>query len=404
MPVVLLILLIVGVAFGVGVALATRANSRRARVDLEPPLPAARPATPSIIPTRPPAEISDETRAEIDAALAPVLEEELVAEAPPVEVATVDVETVGPEAEPDVVERPRLRDRLGQARASLTAAFTGVRSRAGITEESWDELEEALLKADVGLRVTTELLDGLRAQVKSKEITTPDELLDALKAEMKRRLAGLDRELRFEPGEGPNVWLFVGVNGVGKTTTIGKVAAQQGREGRHVLLAAGDTFRAAAVEQLTLWSQRLGCDIVTKPSGTDPASVAFAGCEHALNTGKDIVIVDTAGRLQTSQNLMQELTKIHRVIGKKIAGAPHESLLVLDATTGQNGLSQAKNFSDATQCTGLILAKLDGTAKGGVAVAIRQQMGIPVKYVGVGEGIDDLQVFSPDSFVDALFA
>ena len=262
MPVVLLILLIVGVAFGVGVALASRANSRRARVDLEPPLPAARPATPSIIPTRPPAEISDETRAEIDAALAPVLEEELVAEAPPVEVATVDVETVGPEAEPDVVERPRLRDRLGQARASLTAAFTGVRSRAGITEESWDELEEALLKADVGLRVTTELLDGLRAQVKSKEITTPDELLDALKAEMKRRLAGLDRELRFEPGEGPNVWLFVGVNGVGKTTTIGKVAAQQGREGRHVLLAAGDTFRAAAAAQLTTCAERAGAHIV----------------------------------------------------------------------------------------------------------------------------------------------
>ena len=206
------------------------------------------------------------------------------------------------------------------------------------------------------------------------------------------------------PTTKPMVILVAVVNGAGKTTSIAKLAKFLMSTNKSVVLAAGDTFRAAAVEQLTLWSKRLGCDIVTKPSGTDPASVAFAGCEHALNTGKDIVIVDTAGRLQTSQNLMQELTKIHRVIGKKIEGAPHESLLVLDATTGQNGLSQAKNFSEATLCTGLVLAKLDGTAKGGVAVAIRMQMGIPVKYIGVGEGIDDLQVFNPDSYVDALFA
>jgi fused signal recognition particle receptor len=171
-----------------------------------------------------------------------------------------------------------------------------------------------------------------------------------------------------------------------------------------VVLAAGDTFRAAAVEQLTLWSGRLGCEIVTKPSGTDPASVAYSGCERTLETGADVCIIDTAGRLQTHTNLMQELEKIHRVIGKKIEGAPHESLLVLDATTGQNGISQARVFSDAIDCTGLILAKLDGTAKGGVVVAIRQTMGIPVKYIGVGEKIDDLEVFDPDGFVDALFA
>ena len=168
------------------------------------------------------------------------------------------------------------------------------------------------------------------------------------------------------------------------------------------MLGAGDTFRAAAVEQLTLWSQRIGCDIVTKPSGSDPASVAFAACEHAVKEGRDVVIIDTAGRLQTHQNLMEELGKIHRVIGKPIPGAPHEALLVLDATTGQNGLSQAKHFTDAVECTGLVLAKLDGSAKGGVVVAIRQTMGIPVKYVGLGEGVDDLAVFEPDSFVDAM--
>src|SRR6185503_16962636 len=168
--------------------------------------------------------------------------------------------------------------------------------------------------------------------------------------------------------------------------------------------AAGDTYRAAAVEQLSLWSQRIGCEIVTQPSGSDPASVAHIGCERALATGADVLIVDTAGRLQTQKNLMDQLGKIHRVIEKKIPGAPHESLLVIDATTGQNGISQARNFSEASRCTGIILAKLDGTAKGGVVVAIRQTMGLPVKYVGVGEKLDDLELFDPDSFVDALVA
>jgi fused signal recognition particle receptor len=195
-----------------------------------------------------------------------------------------------------------------------------------------------------------------------------------------------------------------GVNGVGKTTSIAKLANYLQKAGKKVVLAAGDTFRAAAVEQLTMWAGRLGCEIVTKPAGTDPAAVAFAGCERGLEVGADVIIIDTAGRLQTHQNLMQELHKIHRVIGKPIPGAPHESLLVLDATTGQNGLSQATKFSEAAGCTGIILAKLDGTAKGGVVVAIRQQMGFPVKYVGVGEKIDDLALFSPDEFVDALFA
>ncbi|RLT09537.1 MAG: signal recognition particle-docking protein FtsY [Planctomycetota bacterium] len=286
--------------------------------------------------------------------------------------------------------------------------------RAGeiLDESNLVEFEKRLLRTDMGVVATDAIMAELREKHLGRTVVI-DEIWQTVKDKLKSLLRGdgnsnWDAEnpvspLKLSPTK-PSVILVAGVNGAGKTTSIAKLAKLLISTGNSVVLAAGDTFRAAAVEQLTLWSQRLGCDIVTKPSGTDPASVAFSGCEHVLNTGKDVLIVDTAGRLQTSQNLMQELTKIHRVIGKKIPGAPHESLLVLDATTGQNGLSQAKNFSDATQCTGLILAKLDGTAKGGVAVAIRQQMGIPVKYVGVGEGIDDLQVFSPDNFVDALFA
>ena len=274
------------------------------------------------------------------------------------------------------------------------------------------EFEKRLLRTDMGVVATDAILAELREKHLGRTVIT-DEIWQTIKDKLKGLLRGdgnssWDVENPLSPlklsSSIPTVILVAGVNGSGKTTSIAKLANSLMSTGKSVVLAAGDTFRAAAVEQLALWSQRLGCDIVTKPSGTDPASVAFAGCEHALINGKDIVIVDTAGRLQTAHNLMQELTKIRRVISKKVAGAPHEALLVLDATTGQNGLSQAKNFSDAINCTGLILAKLDGTAKGGVIVAIRQQMGIPVKYVGVGEQIDDLEVFNPDSFVDALFA
>jgi fused signal recognition particle receptor len=281
-----------------------------------------------------------------------------------------------------------------------------------LDEPKLAEFEKRLLRTDMGVAAADAILAELRARHLGRTVVL-EEIWQTVKDKLKSLLQGDGNSnwnvddplspLKLSATK-PTVILVAGVNGAGKTTSIAKLAKFLMSTGKSVVLAAGDTFRAAAVEQLTLWSQRLGCDIITKPSGTDPASVAYAGCEHALITGKDIVIVDTAGRLQTSQNLMQELSKIHRVIGKKIPGAPHESLLVLDATTGQNGLSQAKNFSEATHCTGLILAKLDGTAKGGVAVAIRQQMGIPVKYVGVGEGIDDLQVFNPESFVNALFA
>lgn len=201
---------------------------------------------------------------------------------------------------------------------------------------------------------------------------------------------------------GTTVILIAGVNGVGKTTSIAKLASLLKRSGKSVVLAAGDTFRAAAVEQLTMWSQRIGCEIVTKPSGSDPAAVAHAGCTRAKELGADILIIDTAGRLHTDVNLMAQLTKIHRVVQGIFPEAPHEVLLVLDAVTGQNGVSQAQKFSEAVHCTGIILAKLDGTARGGIVVAIRQQMSLPVKYVGVGEGIEDLEVFNPQGFVEGL--
>ncbi len=286
--------------------------------------------------------------------------------------------------------------------------------KAGVIldEERLEEFHRGLITTDMGVAAAGEIVNELRHKWLGRTVQ-PNEVWETVKNRLKTILRG-SGDCRWDlndplsplnlAAEGPTVILVCGVNGVGKTTSIAKLANYLQKAGKKVLLAAGDTFRAAAVEQLTLWAGRLGCEIVTKPSGSDPASVAYAGVERAIETGADIALIDTAGRLQTHQNLMQELQKIHRVIAKRLPGAPHESLLVLDATTGQNGLSQASKFSQAAQCTGIILAKLDGTAKGGVVVAIRQQMGIPVKYVGVGEKIDDLDLFSPDDFVEALFA
>lgn len=274
-----------------------------------------------------------------------------------------------------------------------------------------DEFEARLIKTDMGVVAAEAIRKELQEKHGGRTVVLND-VRETVKDRLKLLLKGDEAavwdvndplsRLNFSKA-GPTVILVAGVNGAGKTTSIAKLAKLLSDRGKSVILAAGDTFRAAAVEQLTLWSQRLGCEIITRPSGTDPASVAYAGCERALEAGIDCLIVDTAGRLQTQKNLMDELTKIHRVMSKLIPEAPHETLLVLDATTGQNGISQAKNFSEAAHCSGIILAKLDGTAKGGVVVAIRQQMGIPVKYVGVGEQIDDLELFDPDSFVDALF-
>jgi len=281
-----------------------------------------------------------------------------------------------------------------------------------LDEDKLQQFEKRLLLTDMGFEATSAIVDELREKHAGRTVVI-DDIWTTVKDKLKSLLKG-DGDVRYDPeqptsplnvqSDGPTVILVAGVNGVGKTTSIAKLAKLLQTEGKSVVLAAGDTFRAAAVEQLTMWSERLGCDIITRPSGTDPASVAFAGCDHAANESKDIVIVDTAGRLQTHTNLMVELEKIHRVIGKRIPGAPHESLLVLDATTGQNGVSQASHFSDIVDCTGLVLAKLDGSAKGGVVVSIRQKMGIPVKYVGLGEQIDDMAVFDSDSFVEALVA
>jgi len=264
-----------------------------------------------------------------------------------------------------------------------------------------DELFEALIKTDMGVEAAQEIADEIRTSFRAR-VVRKDEILERIKASLKAILAQPADPIRYAPC-GPTVIMVVGVNGAGKTTTIAKLAAMFQGEGRRVVLGAGDTFRAAAVEQLTIWAKRLGAEIVTGSSGSDPASVAHRAVAQAVQTGADVCIVDTAGRLQTQQNLMQELSKIHRVLGKQIPEAPHEVLLVLDATTGQNGISQARHFTDAVRCTGLVLAKLDGTAKGGVVVAIRKTVGLPVKYIGVGEKAEDLALFDPDKFVDALF-
>lgn len=280
-----------------------------------------------------------------------------------------------------------------------------------LDEMKLEDFYRGLITTDMGVTAASEVVDALRKEFGGRTVD-PVKVWDVVRDKLREILTGdsapvWSSDKPLSPlnlaSQGPTVILVSGVNGVGKTTSIAKLANLLHRSGKKVLLAAGDTFRAAAVDQLTMWSQRIGCNIVTKPPGSDPASVAYEGCDQAANQNLDIAIIDTAGRLQTQQNLMSELEKIHRVISKRIEGAPHESLLVLDATTGQNGISQAAKFSEAAGCTGIILTKLDGTAKGGVVIAIRQKMGIPVKYIGVGEKLDDLQVFSADDFVNALF-
>jgi len=264
-----------------------------------------------------------------------------------------------------------------------------------------DELFETLVKTDMGVRAAQETVDEIQEAFRARVVRMED-VLERIKQKLKSLLAQPAAPIDFA-SSGPTVIMVAGVNGCGKTTSIAKLAKMFGDDGKKVVLGAADTFRAAAVEQLTVWAQRLGVEIVTGAQGSDPAAVAHRTVAQALETGTGVCIVDTAGRLQTQQGLMQQLTKIHRVLGKQIPEAPHEVLLVLDATTGQNGISQAKHFTDAVQCTGIVLAKLDGTAKGGVVVAIRQQVGLPVKYIGVGEKADDLVLFEPDPFVDALF-
>jgi signal recognition particle-docking protein FtsY len=373
---------------------------------------------------------------------------------------------------------PMLRDRMGKTRGLLSGYVRALRARASVDEQTWEELEEALLRADVGVSTTTALLGDLRARVRSRELRGPDAVLQALRDELRAILQpnsatnahGDDVDNQREKGVGAvvaggtdarrdgagapaavdagsiggapvveaeagkakqveriirahsegdatltqddtnarasghmaDVWLFVGVNGVGKTTTIGKVARHQVAEGRSVVLAAGDTFRAAAAEQLAAWAERIGVPVVRGAEGGDPSAVVYDAVRRAAARGGDLVLADTAGRLHTKVNLVEELKKIRRVADRP-PGRVTEVLLVLDATTGQNGLAQARQFTQAVGVTGVVLTKLDGTAKGGIVVAIQRELGLPVKLVGIGEGVDDLVPFDADEFVDALF-
>ena len=320
----------------------------------------------------------------------------------PVAPAPVAAEPAAPVA-PEPTVPPSFRDRLSRARGVFATATTSVLRRSAIDQATWDDLEEAMLRADLGVKVTTALLESLRERVKRRDITDSSALVQALRADMTARLAGARRGLDFDAARGtPNIWMMVGVNGAGKTTSLAKIAAQQIALGRSVMMAAGDTFRAAAGEQLETWATRTGASIVRGAEGADPSSVVFDGVQSAASRGMDLVLADTAGRLQTNTNLMDELRKVRRV-AEKAAGVVTEVLLVIDATTGQNGLVQARQFAEATQVTGVVLTKLDGSAKGGIVFAIETELGIPVKLVGLGETVDDLAPFDPQQFVDALF-
>ncbi|WP_429844581.1 signal recognition particle-docking protein FtsY [Brevibacillus sp. FIR094] len=316
----------------------------------------------------------------------------------------------------------RLRDTIVQKSEEVTQKFTDglaktrdllvekvedlVRRYKKIDDDFFDELEEILITSDVGVNTVMELIDDLRTEVRKQKIENAIDLQPILSEKLVALLKNddaADTSLNVEDGR-LNVILFVGVNGVGKTTTIGKMAHMFKQQNKKVLLAAGDTFRAAAIEQLEVWGERVGVDVIKQQQGSDPAAVIYDAIQAAKSRQVDVLLCDTAGRLQNKVNLMEELAKVHRVLQRELPGAPHEVLLVLDATTGQNALSQAKTFGQSAGVTGLVLTKLDGTAKGGIVIAIRNELNIPVKYVGLGERMDDLQQFDPEQFVHALFA
>jgi fused signal recognition particle receptor len=303
--------------------------------------------------------------------------------------------------EPPVVEKPSLRDRLSRTRNFLADRLADAFGRAP-DDETWDDLEAALIQADVGVEVATRITEDLKTSARQMKVTSPEDLRALLAEELVSLFdVERDRDLVFAP-EGTTVWLVVGVNGTGKTTTIGKLAKDLTERDHSVALAAADTFRAAADEQLAVWAERAGAELVKHQPGADPGAVAYDAAAHARARGIDVLIVDTAGRLHTKSPLMDELAKVRRVIEKE--GDVDEALLVLDATAGQNGLVQAREFAEAAGITGVVLTKLDGTAKGGIALAIEETLGIPIKLVGIGEGIEDLEPFDPKTFVDALLA
>ncbi len=312
-------------------------------------------------------------------------------------VATATEEVIAP--------RRRFRERLGRSRAAIAQGLSGLLARGVQDEEAWEELEEALLSADVGVATTTELVERLRERARAARAGAED-LRELLREELLEVVGDQDRTLALDlldETRRPGIVLIVGVNGTGKTTTAGKLALALAEEGKQVVMAAADTFRAAATEQLVLWGERVGAPVVRHQEGADPAAVAFDGLASSRAKSADVLLVDTAGRLHTKTNLMEELRKVRRVLERE-GGNIREVLLVLDATTGQNGLVQARQFTDAVGVTGLVLTKLDGTAKGGIVVAVQRELRIPVKLVGLGEGAHDLAPFDPVAFVDALLA
>lgn len=389
---IVILLVALAVVIGSVIALVTVRRRRSALLEPPPTRPVERPAPE----TQTPAGTVETEAAAVEEVVTPAEAEAVVAEA---EAIVAEAPAV---AVPEVPVKPRFRDRLTKARGLLSGYVGSLVSRDKIDQETWDELEEALIRADVGVESTTELLDHLRSRVKAEGLTDGAQLLDALKEELKVRLSGHDLALRYAE-QPPSVWLFVGVNGVGKTTTIGKLGKREGADGHRVVMAAGDTFRAAAAEQLGMWAERADAEIVRGAEGGDPSAIIFDAIESAAAKDADLVLADTAGRLHTKTNLMEELRKVRRV-AEKGDGTVTEVLLVLDATTGQNGLVQAQQFTDAVEVTGVVLTKLDGSAKGGIVFAIQSQLGIPVKLVGLGEGVDDLVAFDADEFVEALFS
>ena len=301
----------------------------------------------------------------------------------------------------------KFRSGLSRTRSNLVGGISkAVTGKVKLDEETFETIEEKLIAADLGVDTSLDVIETLRSKLSVRDRSDLDSVLQILKDELRQRLIepAVQAESQSQNGAVPHVILVSGVNGVGKTTTIGKLANLYRSDGKRVLIGAADTYRAAALQQLEIWAQRAGAEIVRNKPGADPASVAFDTIAAAQNRNVDVVIIDTAGRLHTKSNLMEELKKIERVIARRIPGAPHEVLLVLDAATGQNGFAQARQFKDAVHVTGVVLTKLDGTAKGGIVFAIQEQLGLPVQYIGVGEQIDDLQPFDPATYVEALFA
>ncbi|MFI9205947.1 signal recognition particle-docking protein FtsY [Streptomyces sp. NPDC053048] len=413
MEIVILAVVIAVVALGAISGLVVSSRKKKAQ------LPPAPPSTPSV--TAPPAEphVGEEAETpraeprrtveevELPPAEAPAPEEE---PAPVVEPETAAPAPAEPEIEvpePTAGRLVRLRARLSRSQNSLGKGLLTLLSREHLDEDTWEEIEDTLLTADVGVAPTQELVERLRERVKVLGTRTPEELRNLLREELVTLLGKeFDRAVHTEPGVGvngeekPGVVMVVGVNGVGKTTTTGKLARVLVADGKSVVLGAADTFRAAAADQLQTWGERVGARTVRGPEGGDPASIAFDAVKEGIAENADVVLVDTAGRLHTKTGLMDELGKVKRVLEKH--GSVDEVLLVLDATTGQNGLVQARVFAEVVDITGIVLTKLDGTAKGGIVVSVQRELGVPVKLVGLGEGADDLAPFEPEAFVDAL--